>query len=78
MYDLFFQEIVRQVSLQCRQRGALLQTLRAHYASLFRRVPESAAHLKNQLQAQTLRATRLAAEAGRSIRGLFRSVFVLA
>lgn len=46
VHDLFFQEIIRQVSVQCVQRGNLLASLRQYYAALFARVPRHAAALQ--------------------------------
>jgi len=63
VYDLFFQEICRQVSLQCKERGALLSGLRNYYASLFARVPKHAAALQNALNLQRTLNQKLSEEA---------------
>jgi hypothetical protein len=52
MFDLFFQEIIRQVSIQCKPRGDLLLRLRNHYAALFKQIPKYASLIQSELSTQ--------------------------
>ncbi|XP_065647540.1 axonemal dynein light chain domain-containing protein 1 isoform X3 [Hydra vulgaris] len=44
IYNIVFNEIIRQVSVDCLERGKILAELRKHYASLLYKVP---IHIKN-------------------------------
>jgi len=39
IYDSIFYEIIRQVTVQCKERGHLLSKLRQRYADLMARIP---------------------------------------
>lgn len=39
IYNIVFHEIIRQVSVECKERGELLSKLRERYSSLLSRVP---------------------------------------
>ena len=39
IYNIIFHELIRQVSVQCAERGELLAELRKRYANLFDRIP---------------------------------------
>ena len=39
IYNLVFNEVIRQVSIECVERGELLADLRKRYASLLDKVP---------------------------------------
>ena len=52
VYDLFFDEIIRQVGTQCRERGEMLGKIRGYYANLLLRVPMHLYALQSELTAQ--------------------------
>ena len=52
VYDLFFDEIIRQVTIQCRERGELLGKIREYYANLLLRVPLHLYSIQSELSSQ--------------------------
>jgi hypothetical protein len=50
VYDLFFNEVIRETAVQCKQRGQLLAKIRSHYASLFVRMPELCIQMARELE----------------------------
>ena len=48
IYNIVFHEIIRQVSVECKERGELLSKLRERYSSLLSRVPRQIKRLKKK------------------------------
>merc|ERR1712168_732207 len=62
IYDSIFYEIIRQVTVQCKERGALLSKLRQRYADLMARIPRQINSLNNGLIAQRELGKKLTSE----------------
>ncbi|CAF1214104.1 unnamed protein product [Rotaria sordida] len=60
IYNIIFHEIIRQVSVECKDRGELLSKLRERYSSLLSRVPRQIKSLHEELIAQRALDRRLA------------------
>ncbi|CAF1239746.1 unnamed protein product [Adineta steineri] len=60
IYNIVFHEIIRQVSVECKERGELLGKLRERYTSLLSRVPRQVKSLYEELIAQRALDRRLA------------------
>ncbi|CAF0912480.1 unnamed protein product [Adineta ricciae] len=60
IYNIVFHEIIRQVSVECKERGELLGKLRERYSSLLSRVPRQVKSLYEELIAQRALDRRLA------------------
>ncbi|NWQ93591.1 AXDN1 protein, partial [Burhinus bistriatus] len=54
IYNIVFHELIRQVSVDCVERGQLLSKLRQKYVGLLERVPEQMKTLYNKMMAQQL------------------------
>ncbi|XP_074733346.1 axonemal dynein light chain domain-containing protein 1 [Strix uralensis] len=54
IYNIVFHELIRQVSVDCVERGQLLSKLRQRYVSLLERIPEQMKTLCKQMMAQRL------------------------
>ncbi|KAE8610487.1 hypothetical protein XENTR_v10012145 [Xenopus tropicalis] len=52
IYNIVFHEVIRQVSVECVERGELLAKLRQRYAMLFDKIPRQVLSLYNDLLAQ--------------------------
>lgn len=62
IYDAIFYEIIRQVTVGCKERGELLSKLRRYYADLLARVPRQINSLHCELIAQRAYDTNLTQE----------------
>lgn len=60
IYNIIFHEIIRQVTVECKERGELLSRLRERYSSLLSRVPRQIKSLHEELIAQRALDRRLA------------------
>ncbi|KAK4819504.1 hypothetical protein QYF61_005855 [Mycteria americana] len=54
IYNIIFHELIRQVSVDCVERGQLLSKLRQRYVSLLERIPEQMKTLYKKMMAQQL------------------------
>ncbi|KAM6262680.1 axonemal dynein light chain domain-containing protein 1 [Porphyrio hochstetteri] len=54
IYNIVFHEVIRQVSVECVERGQLLSKLRQRYVSLLERVPEQMKILYKKMMVQQL------------------------
>ncbi|NXX58455.1 AXDN1 protein, partial [Scopus umbretta] len=54
IYNIVFHELIRQVSVDCVERGQLLSKLRQRYVSLLERIPEQMKTLYKKMMAQRL------------------------
>ncbi|KFP01622.1 Axonemal dynein light chain domain-containing protein 1, partial [Calypte anna] len=54
IYNIVFHELIRQVSVDCVERGQLLSKLRQRYVSLLERIPEQMKTLYKKMMAQQL------------------------
>ncbi|NWX21657.1 AXDN1 protein, partial [Aegotheles bennettii] len=54
IYNIVFHELIRQVSMDCVERGQLLSKLRQRYVSLLERIPEQMKTLYKKMMAQQL------------------------
>ncbi|NXW00238.1 AXDN1 protein, partial [Fregetta grallaria] len=54
IYNIVFHELIRQVSVDCVERGQLLSRLRQRYVGLLERIPEQMKTLYKKLMAQRL------------------------
>ena len=52
IYNIIFHEIIRQVTVECKERGEILAKLRERYANLFARVPREIKSLHEEIIAQ--------------------------
>ncbi|PIO32741.1 hypothetical protein AB205_0137620, partial [Aquarana catesbeiana] len=52
IYNIVFHELIRQVSVECAERGELLAKLRQRYVSLLDKIPHQVLSLYNDLLAQ--------------------------
>ncbi|XP_041861479.1 axonemal dynein light chain domain-containing protein 1 isoform X2 [Melanotaenia boesemani] len=62
IYSLVFHELIRQVSVNCAERGQLLAKLRQHYQSLLDRIPRRLKALHTEVVAQRALDRRLVEE----------------
>nr|XP_009862323.2 axonemal dynein light chain domain-containing protein 1-like isoform X1 [Ciona intestinalis] len=62
IYDLVFSEVIRQVSVECIERGQLLSKLRNKYADLLNRIPRQMKSLHAEVMAQRSLDRRLTEE----------------
>uniref|UniRef100_A0A8C4KBA8 AXDN1 protein n=1 Tax=Dromaius novaehollandiae TaxID=8790 RepID=A0A8C4KBA8_DRONO len=54
IYNIVFHELIRQVSVDCVERGQLLSKLRQRYVSLLERIPQQMKTLYKEMMAQRL------------------------
>ncbi|KFZ67684.1 Axonemal dynein light chain domain-containing protein 1, partial [Podiceps cristatus] len=54
IYNIVFHELIRQVSVECAERGQLLSKLRQRYVGLLERIPEQMKTLYKKMMAQQL------------------------
>ncbi|NXY74847.1 AXDN1 protein, partial [Glareola pratincola] len=54
IYNIVFHELIRQVSVDCKERGQLLSKLRQRYVSLMERIPEQMKTLYKNMMTQRL------------------------
>ncbi|NWI24722.1 AXDN1 protein, partial [Sula dactylatra] len=54
IYNIVFHELIRQVSVDCMERGQLLSKLRQRYVDLLERIPEEMKTLYKKMMAQQL------------------------
>ncbi|NXI42890.1 AXDN1 protein, partial [Galbula dea] len=54
IYNIVFHELIRQVSMECVERGQLLSKLRQRYVALLERIPEQMKALYKKMMAQQL------------------------
>ncbi|KFP21303.1 Axonemal dynein light chain domain-containing protein 1, partial [Egretta garzetta] len=54
IYNIVFHELIRQVSVDCMERGQLLSKLRQRYVGLLERIPEQMKTLYKKMMAQQL------------------------
>nr|XP_060630424.1 axonemal dynein light chain domain-containing protein 1 [Anolis sagrei ordinatus] len=52
IYNIVFHEIIRQVSVECAERGELLSRLRQRYVELLERIPRQMKNLYKEMMAQ--------------------------
>uniref|UniRef100_A0A8C8RC96 Axonemal dynein light chain domain containing 1 n=1 Tax=Pelusios castaneus TaxID=367368 RepID=A0A8C8RC96_9SAUR len=52
IYNIVFHELIRQVSVDCAERGELLSKLRQRYVSLLDRIPQQMRNLYKEMMAQ--------------------------
>ncbi|KAH0618261.1 hypothetical protein JD844_017292 [Phrynosoma platyrhinos] len=52
IYNIVFHEIIRQVSVECAERGELLSKLRQRYVELLERIPRQMKNLYKEMMAQ--------------------------
>uniref|UniRef100_UPI0037E81456 axonemal dynein light chain domain-containing protein 1 n=1 Tax=Semicossyphus pulcher TaxID=241346 RepID=UPI0037E81456 len=62
IYNIVFHELIRQVSVSCRERGQLLSKLRQRYQSLIERIPRRLKALHTEAVAQRALDRRLTEE----------------
>jgi len=62
IYDTVFYEIIRQVTVECKERGQLLSKLRRHYADLIARIPRQVNSLHCEVIAQRALDRKLTGE----------------
>ncbi|XP_060796644.1 axonemal dynein light chain domain-containing protein 1, partial [Neoarius graeffei] len=62
IYNIVFHELIRQVSVECRERGQLLAKLRHRYVSLLDRIPRQLISLHTETLAQRALDRRLTEE----------------
>ncbi|TRY82878.1 hypothetical protein DNTS_001523 [Danionella cerebrum] len=62
IYNIIFHEVIRQVSVECAERGQLLAKLRQRYVSLLDRIPRQMKGLHTQTLAQMALDRRLTEE----------------
>jgi len=65
IYNIVFNEIIRQVSIECVERGSVLAKLRKRYASLLDRIPKQVKNLHEEVLAQRALDRRLTEELSR-------------
>jgi hypothetical protein len=65
IYNLVFHELIRQISVQCSERGQLLSLLRQKYAGLLDRIPRQVKSLHDEVLAQRALDRRVTAELNR-------------
>ncbi|XP_022084228.1 axonemal dynein light chain domain-containing protein 1-like isoform X2 [Acanthaster planci] len=62
IYNLIFHELIRQVSVECAERGELLANLRQRYSKLLDKVPRQVKSLHQEVMAQRALDRRLTEE----------------
>ena len=62
IYNIVFHEAIRQVTIECKERGELLSKLRERYANLLSRVPREIKSLHEEVIAQRALDRRLTEE----------------
>ncbi|XP_068807894.1 axonemal dynein light chain domain-containing protein 1 isoform X2 [Struthio camelus] len=62
IYNIVFHELIRQVSVDCIERGQLLSKLRQRYVSLLERIPQQMKTLYKEMMAQRLVDRHIAEE----------------
>ncbi|XP_077986638.1 axonemal dynein light chain domain-containing protein 1-like isoform X2 [Glandiceps talaboti] len=62
IYNIIFHELIRQVSVECCERGALLAKLRERYSRLLNKVPRQVKSLHQEVMAQRALDRRLTEE----------------
>ncbi|NXD87037.1 AXDN1 protein, partial [Halcyon senegalensis] len=62
IYNIVFHELIRQVSVDCVERGQLLSKLRQRYVGLMERIPEQMKTLYKKMMAQQLVNRRITEE----------------
>ena len=62
IYNIVFHEIIRQVTVECKDRGEILAKLRERYANLLSRVPREIKSLHEEVIAQRALDRRLTEE----------------
>ncbi|NXH11762.1 AXDN1 protein, partial [Bucco capensis] len=62
IYNIVFHELIRQVSVECVERGQLLSKLRQRYVALLERIPEQMKDLYKKMMAQRLVNRHIAEE----------------
>ncbi|XP_039257089.2 axonemal dynein light chain domain-containing protein 1-like [Styela clava] len=62
IYDVVFHEVIRQVSIECVERGQLISKLRQRYADLLNRIPRQIKSLHAEVMAQRSLDRRLTEE----------------
>lgn len=62
IYNVIFHELIRQVSVDCIERGRLLANIRHRYSELFSKVPQQIESLHNEMLAQRAVDRRLTEE----------------
>jgi hypothetical protein len=62
IYNIIFHEVIRQVTVECKDRGEILSHLRGRYASLLSRVPREIKSLHEEVIAQRALDRRLTEE----------------
>ncbi|XP_078605454.1 axonemal dynein light chain domain-containing protein 1-like isoform X2 [Branchiostoma floridae x Branchiostoma japonicum] len=62
IYNIIFHELIRQVSVECSERGELLSNLRQRYATLLDKVPRQVKSLHAEVMAQRALDRRLTEE----------------
>jgi hypothetical protein len=62
IYNIVFHEVIRQVTVECKERGEILSKLRERYANLLSRVPREIKSLHEEVIAQRALDRRLTEE----------------
>ncbi|CAD5117036.1 DgyrCDS5863 [Dimorphilus gyrociliatus] len=62
IYNIIFHELIRQTTLECTERGELLQEIRRRYAEILSRVPKQIKGLHEEVMAQRALDRRLTDE----------------
>ncbi|CAF0722793.1 unnamed protein product, partial [Brachionus calyciflorus] len=62
IYNIIFHEVIRQVTVECKERGEILSKLRERYANLLSRVPREIKSLHEEVVAQRALDRRLTEE----------------
>ncbi|XP_069497579.1 axonemal dynein light chain domain-containing protein 1 isoform X2 [Ambystoma mexicanum] len=62
IYNIVFHELIRQVSVECVERGALLSSIRQRYVNLLDRIPRQVQSIHNDMMAQRAVDRRLTEE----------------
>ncbi len=62
IYNIIFYEVIRQVTVECKDRGEILSKLRERYANLLSRVPKEIKSLHEEIIAQRTLDRRLTEE----------------
>ncbi|CAI8000589.1 Axonemal dynein light chain domain-containing protein 1 [Geodia barretti] len=62
IYSVCFHEVIRQVSVQCAERGELLQEIRSRYTQLLDRIPRQVMSLHEDMLSQRALCKRISAE----------------
>lgn len=62
IYNIVFNEVIRQVTIECKERGEILSKLRERYANLLSKVPRQIKSLHEEIIAQRALDRRLTEE----------------